>query len=85
MSYRLDLSKLSRRKLGALCEYNYLLWQIIMEMNNSLILHLQDNPSLTVDVLDDCINKWSAAVNRLIATSDEEIAKLVDAENVKLN
>ncbi|MBA3517993.1 MAG: hypothetical protein H0T75_10205 [Rhizobiales bacterium] len=44
MSYRLDLSKVSRRKLAAFCEYNYLLSQAIMEMNNAFILRCK--PSL---------------------------------------
>ncbi len=56
-----------------------------MGMNNSLILRLQAEPSLTGESLADIINQWSAAVNQLIATSDEEIARIVCAEDVKLN
>ncbi len=85
MSYRLDLSKVSRRKLAAFCEYNYLLSQAIMEMNNAFILRLQAEPLMTGELLADHVNECSAAINRLIATSDAEIAKIVGAENVKLN
>ncbi len=40
---------------------------------------------MTGELLSDHVNEWSAAINRLIATSDAEIAKIVGAENVKLN
>jgi len=46
---------------------------------------LQAEPSMTGELLSDHVNEWSAAINRLIATSDAEIAKIVGAENVKLN